>query len=67
MAFRSKETMKKILKQVDNVARGVRGALKKSLLDNKVIMDCANEGYLLATIFSLPTKLTTTTSEERIS
>jgi len=67
MAFRSKETMKKILKQVDNVARGVRGALKKSLLDNKVIMDCANECYLLATIFSLPTKLTTTTSEERIS
>lgn len=46
MAFRSKETMKKILKKVgeDNVARGVKEALKKSLPDNKVVMGRAKRG-----------------------
>ena len=46
MAFRSKEMMKKILKKVGeyNVAQGVKKALKKSLLDNKVIMGRAKRG-----------------------
>lgn len=46
MAFRSNETMKKILKKVgeDNIARGVKEALKKSLPDNKVVMGRAKRG-----------------------
>lgn len=46
MAFRSKETMKKILKKVgeDNITRGVKEALKKNLPNNKVVMGRAKRG-----------------------
>lgn len=46
MAFRSKETMKKILKKVgeDNIAPGVKVALKKSIPDSKVVMGRAKRG-----------------------
>ncbi|XP_074310745.1 uncharacterized protein LOC141646723 [Silene latifolia] len=46
MAFRSKETMKKILKKVgeENMTKGVKNALKKSLPNNKVVMGRANRG-----------------------
>lgn len=46
MAFRSKETMKKILKKVgeDNIAPGIKVALKKSIPDSKVVMGRAKRG-----------------------
>ncbi|GMH16087.1 hypothetical protein Nepgr_017928 [Nepenthes gracilis] len=46
MAFRSKEIMKKILKKVgeDNLAPGVKDALKKSIPDSKVVMGRAKRG-----------------------
>lgn len=46
MAFRSKETMKKILKKVgeDNITRGVKEALTKNIPNNKVVMGRAKRG-----------------------
>ncbi|KAL2928179.1 54S ribosomal protein L24 mitochondrial [Bienertia sinuspersici] len=46
MAFRSKETMKKILKKVgeDNVTKDVKEALKKNIPNNKVVMGRAKRG-----------------------
>ncbi|XP_021751158.1 39S ribosomal protein L28, mitochondrial [Chenopodium quinoa] len=46
MAFRSKETMKKLLKKVgeDNITRGVKEALSKNIPNNKVVMGRAKRG-----------------------
>ncbi|KNA09752.1 hypothetical protein SOVF_150830 [Spinacia oleracea] len=46
MAFRSKETMKKILKKVgeDNITRGVKEALTKNIPNNEVVMGRAKRG-----------------------
>lgn len=46
MAFRSKETMKKILKKVgeDNITKGVKEALTKNIPNNKVVMGRAKRG-----------------------
>lgn len=46
MAFRSKETMKKILKKVgeDNITRGVKEGLTKYIPNNKVVMGRAKRG-----------------------
>ncbi|XP_057550287.1 54S ribosomal protein L24, mitochondrial [Amaranthus tricolor] len=46
MAFRSNQTMKRVLKKVgeDNIAKGVKESLKKSLPNNKVIMGRAKRG-----------------------
>ncbi|KAH9619689.1 hypothetical protein KSS87_015758 [Heliosperma pusillum] len=46
MAFRSKETMKKILKKVgeENITKGVKDALKKNIPNNKVVMGRAQRG-----------------------
>lgn len=46
MAFRSKETMKRILKKVgeDNITRGVKEALSKNIPNNKVVMGRAKRG-----------------------
>ncbi|GAB4854925.1 hypothetical protein Ancab_023514 [Ancistrocladus abbreviatus] len=46
MAFRSKEIMKKIVKKVgeDNLAPGLKCALKKSIPDSKVVMGRAKRG-----------------------
>ncbi|KAK9733062.1 hypothetical protein RND81_04G041300 [Saponaria officinalis] len=46
MAFRSNETMKKILKKVgeENITKGVKEALKKNIPNNKVVMGRAKRG-----------------------